>query len=1281
MFKSKSIQSRVLLYSGLLIVGLVVLITTIFYMTERQRLLEERMNVISLEVARESAYIEREFSKIYENTQSLSLTAIDMIEHDYDEERVNLFSISERLLDGNPNIVGVNLVFEENVIGQDIDFAGDTRFQSDGQFVSYISKIGGQLNIQYIPNYETYEFYTNAVLLKDDFFTEPYYFTIRGEESYVSTVVFPIVLQGEFLGLVGIDFTAEYIFEQMMQLRNEYDRRDIIVSQEGTILLNTKDQTYFGSDIASIHPNYESDLAEVDRVGQIIGRAPNGDFEVVKIISLASTGDNWYIFSDIDSAIVLGDLNSIFLQTSAIGLIALLLGLIAIYFISISLTSPIKNLSTIVEDYDAKSTSINVFDIDTKGLHEIELLRDNFKSTLRIVQQNLYENKRSIDLQAKQISIQKALESRADIKELSSAILDVMIKETNAMIGGFYIYKDEELHLNASSGLKKDAKKTIHLGEGLVGRVAQTEKPMFFHYSEDATNWVDFGLDDTNPPHIVIYPLVQDNQLVAVLQLISLNQFDDLLEDLLDESAFMITASIVKQQSVEQTDTLLKETQTLAQELDKKQQDLNVQNEELESQQEELRVTNEELETQQEELRVTNEELQDNMEQVELINKELENARKELEKRTVDAEQSNKYKSEFLANMSHELRTPLNSILILSNLISEQQISEEKTLEYAGIIHSSGSDLLELINGILDLSKVEAGKEHVNIRDTNLEVLTKELTQRFDPLADKSNIDLVINKSTETNSIRTDATKLKLILTNLLSNAVKFTEKGSVTLDIVSGKDNIIFEVTDTGIGIDTEKLESIFEEFHQVESDSRRSFGGTGLGLSICKQYAKLLQGRITVESTPGEGSVFRLILPMRMTQDEVKNSKVKEERESHTRSSEDGVIADDRHNIALGDHSILVIDDNVDFLRSMRDFFRSQDVNIIVSETGENGLFLADYYGPNIILVDEQLPKMNGQKVVKRLKANPRNSGCKSYIVSGKANQDEIEGAPFISKPMSDKVLKDIVKELKEMPTRTGRILLIEDDKTHQQAVLDYLNNQKSTIDYEIDTVATKKETMKYLKENHYELLVVDLGLSDASEFELIKEIRRKEQYKKLPIIVYTGKEFNSEEEEELFTMVQDIIIKGDQSSSRLLNDIELFMSQKDKRSLVTDKTLFQGKKVLVVDDDIRNIFALTGLLEAYDVDVVYNTLGKDAIERLKKEDDIDLVLMDIMMPEMNGYETMEKIRNEEKKTDLPIIALTAKNMRGDREKCIEAGANEYLSKPINKDKLLSVLRVWMP
>ena len=1281
MFKTKSIQSRVLLYSGLLIFAVVLVITTLFFVTERERLLEERINVISLEVSKESAYIEREFSKIYENAQLLSFTTKNIIDNPSGEDREFLFSLSERLIDGNPNIIGVNFVFEKNIIGDDADYTDDPRFQNDGQFVSYISKQNDILNIQYIDNYQTYELYYKAVEVKDDFFTEPYYFFIQGEELYVSTVVFPIVEQGEFLGLVGVDFTAEYIFEQMMRLDSEYERRDIIASQTGIILLNTLDQSAFGDHISSIHPNYEIGIAQVDAEGSRTGRMPSGHFEVVQTIELASTGDNWYIFSDVEASVVFGELNQVLYQAIAFGLSVLILGLIALYFINRRLTEPIKELTHLVDDYKITSLKSIDFNVNTRGLIEIELLQDKFRKSIQLIQEQLISNTRRISLQEKQIAIQKSLEAQDNTHTLSQSILDTLIRETKAMIGAIYLYKEGSLFLEATSGMPKSIRPKVELGEGLIGRVAQLKTPQFYHYTEESETWIDFGFDQTKPPYIVLYPLVQDEQLIGVVELVSINSFDELLEDLLKETAFMINASIIKEQNIEKTNELLDKTQKLASELDQKQQDLEVQNEELESQQEELRVTNEELETQQEELRVTNEELQVNMDQIERMNKDLQEARTELEKRTLEAERSNKYKSDFLANMSHELRTPLNSILILSNLIIEQEVSQMKMKEYAETIHSSGSDLLELINGILDLAKVEAGKEEVKIKETNLDVILKELKERFSPLAEKNKLDFVVHNDTKESVLKTDGSKLKMILTNLLSNAIKFTDQGSVSLHIKDEKKDIIFEVTDTGIGIDPDMLESIFEEFHQVQSDSKRSFGGTGLGLSICKEYAKLLHGRITVESTVNEGSTFRLVLPKRQDKDHVKKALKKAEKQAQTRSSEEGVIPDDRHFMQVGEPSILIIDDKEDFLKSMRDYFRAKDINVIVSETGENGLYLADYYIPSIILVDEQLPKMNGQKVVEKLKTNPRLSDVRFYIISGQVEGKEIKGAPFLKKPLSDQVLNELVKELRDFPKRTARILLIEDNKNHQDAVVEYLSNQKTHIKFVIDTVTTKKEAMDMLKKSHYALLVVDLGLSDASEFELVKDIREKHDYNNIPIIVYTGKEFDPDEEKELSSMVQDIIIKGDQSPTRLLHDIELFMSQKDKHSLVTDKTLFQGKKVLVVDDDIRNIFALTGLLEVYDVQVVYNTSGKEAIERLKKEDDVDLVLMDIMMPEMNGYETMEKIRKEENKTNLPIIALTAKSMRGDREKCIKAGANEYLSKPLNKDKLLSVLRVWLP
>jgi len=1264
---------------------MIVALTAILFVTTRNQMFDEKIEIVSLEVERESVYIEREFSKIYEVTESLKLTTENIIDNsDISNPRDYLINLSETIVENNPNIVGVNLIFKPNIIDDDTNFIGDSRYQFDGQFITYVSKQSSEANVVYIDNYDDYEMYERAILLKDDFFTEPYYFDVEGTNMLISTVVFPIVKNGLFLGLVGIDFTAEYVFENMKQFDDTYTRRDIIVSQDGLILLNTADDTTFGDHISEIHPLYFTGIATVDLNGKKIGEMENGNIEVLYKIQLGSTGENWYIFSDVEKSLLMTDVNRASYIMISIGLALLAIYLIGLYFINSSITKPITDFTRLLSTFSITEDDIDSFTFETKGLEDLDLLKQKFRDSILEVKENFEENSVRNDLQQKQLNIRNRIQSSTTLSSLSDSILELLCEHTDSIVGALYIYTDKNtLDLVSQIGLKSSIQKSYQLGEGIIGSVGKTCKHSVINHSEAFEPLIDYGISETKPPCLVVYPLLDGRKLIGVIQLVSIKSTEASTLNYLEKVDYILTSGIQRQLTIETTNILFEKTKKLAEELELQQEELRVKNEELESQQEELRITNEELETQQEELRVTNKELSFNIDQINSINKELENTKEQLQIRTIEAEKSNLYKSEFLANMSHELRTPLNSILILSNLILENPESTKKAREYASTINSAGKDLLELINGILDLSKIEAGKEEIQIEDWNINSTMNDIYDRYSILAQDKKIEFSINMPKDKINIKTDGTKVKLILTNLISNAIKFTSKGSVEVNIINNKNEVEFHVVDSGIGIRPENMDIIFKEFKQIETDDKRSYSGTGLGLALCKNYALLLKGRITVQSTFGNGSKFTLIIPKEAFSIGDKNPIKTEKRvqnNSVARPVDEGVISDDRHRATVNDQTVLIIDDDSSVLRSLRDYFNRKNIFVIVAETGENGLFLADYFLPNLILVDIKLPRIGGQEIIKKLQLNLRTSDIPVAIISNMDQPDFKTKLPFFQKPISETDLPNIVSLISKKKSHVNRILLVEDDNTHLNTIVEYIKSRDDIHDISIDTCSTKAETLSKMKENLYTMLIVDLNLSDATDFELVEEIRSHKQYKKIPIVVYTGKMFTSSEEEKLLTLVNDIVIKADRSPERLINNIRLFMASYQKQNVVTDQVIFKDKSVLIVDDDIRNIFALTGLLETYNIKVSFETSGQKALDNLKTNPKPDLILMDIMMPEMDGYETMNHIRNMKQYKEIPIIALTAKTMRGDREKCIDSGATEYLSKPLNKDKLLSVLRVWL-
>lgn len=1275
-----TIRTRLMLISTIVMLFIIGALTALNYLQVKEEMLVDKYEIVRLEVQREKVFIEREFSKLYEAAQALYITTTEVALEDHvQDEREFVLHLAENIVEDNENIIGVMIIMEPDVLESDTLFAGDDRFKSDGQFVSYVSKSNNVGEIVYIDNYDMLEAYTSAKILKDNFFTEPHYFTVQNEEHFLSTVVFPIVDNGEYLGLIGVDFTSDYIFERILNFDDTYDRHDIILSDSGLVLLSTDDSSLAGENFHTIHPAFLDDIDEAVLKGYKAGVEHDG-YEVVYSVDLGSSGYHWFINSSVDYDVLISDVNTTAYRVIIIGVILALTGILTIFYLNNLETQPITDLSKGVSEFDIEKPDYKLLNISDRNLQDVSLLRDRLIKTFKEIEHSDVERKRLSELNIVKLNFKQLIEASLDIQELSSHILSEVLGITGSIIGAMYVKNIDTFEMTSSSGYKENALQKFKLNDGLIGKVAASGEHNVLDNSAITDSLIQLGFNDVKSPNVLILPIIDNQETLAVIEVVSLEGITDeqintikLLED-------SIANSINRQIIIERTKELLAESQTLSKELEKKQNDLEIQNEELESQQEELRVTNEEVTAQQEELRVANQELQYNMKQVELMNSQLENAKLELELRTDEAEQSNKFKSEFLANMSHELRTPLNSILILSGLIKENKQADAKVSEYANTINSAGKDLLELINGILDLSKVESGQTEVTIDEWDLDEIIEDLPKRYLPLAEEKGIELKIKSENNHIKMKTDGVKIKLILTNLISNAIKFTKKGSVTLNVIEENAEVIFKVIDTGIGIDSEDLPKIFEEFKQVDTKANRSYGGTGLGLSICKNYAALLKGRISVESQPGVGSTFSLILPK--TSEEIrKDSKPKNKEIKHedTRSSDDGIIIDDRHSISKGEKSVLVIDDDVDFLQSMKDYFTSKNVKVIVSDNGENGMYLADYYLPTLIIVDYRLPALNGDAVINRLNNNYRTKFIKKVLISG----DDIKGKAkhILSKPLLDKDLNKIVKNIKSSDENKNRVLFVEDDTIHVNAVTDYIMTNSIDLNISIDSVQSKKEALKILKSKNFELLIVDLGLEDSKDFELVTEIRKMEKYTDTPIVAYTGKDFTPNEEKELRQYVQDIIVKGEKSQERLLDDIKLFIRNYIHNAEHTDQEIFKGKHVLAVDDDIRNIFALTGLLESYNIKVSYETSGKKALEYLKdNHKQIDLVLSDIMMPEMDGFETISRIRNDLKLTSLPIIALTAKTMRGDRAKCIEAGATEYLSKPIIKDKLLSVLRVWL-
>lgn len=879
---------------------------------------------------------------------------------------------------------------------------------------------------------------------------------------------------------------------------------------------------------------------------------------------------------------------------------------------------------------------------------------------------------------------------------LARDVISQLATWLNAQVGTVYLAEGNKLIRKGSYALENQNNESNLLlpGQGLPGQALADQKPIVVTDVPADYLRIRSGLGSTRPGNIIVFPFLHAGEVKGVIELGTLGTFPPLAMQYLELVGENIGIAFQSAESRARMQELLEETQA--------------QSEELQAQQEELRQVNEELEEhtqnlkqQQEELQMTNEELEEQTQALELKNKEVEAARKDIEQKSRQIELTSKYKSEFLANMSHELRTPLNSLLILSKDLSENKKQNllPDQVESAEIIYKSGHDLLLLINEVLDLAKVEAGMMTLVAERVNVRGLLKELHRDLKPQANQKGLGLeIIIAEDQPEYILTDPMRLRQILKNLLSNALKFTETGQIT--IRTGRESesaISISVTDTGIGIAAEKQAVIFEAFQQADGGTSRKYGGTGLGLSISRELAKLLGGEIRLKSKPGEGSTFTLMLPLEMpagtTQPIVPPADAPAAMKQPGISSglpNQPAIGDDRNMIAEGDKVLLVIEDDLRFAGILLKQAQKKGFRCLVASTGEDGLQLAAAYKPHAIILDLELPGINGLRVMAELKANPALRHIPVHIISvTERSLDPIrEGAvDYLTKPVDARQLDAAFNRIENFISRRMKNLLIVEDDAHSRfAIRKLIGNG----DVQCLEAGNGSEALAIYTQNQIDCIVLDIGLPDMSGFELLGKLAAAKEGNLAPVIVYTGKELTREENQELEKYAESIIIKGVKSEERLLDETALFLhrtisnlpegKQRIIASLYDRESIFRGKKILLADDDMRNLFALSKILKNHQMEVIKAENGQLALEALDKEPGMDLVLMDIMMPVMDGYEAMRRIRAQARFRKLPIIAITAKAMKDDKLKCLEAGANEYIPKPVEVERLLSLMRVWL-
>jgi len=1008
--------------------------------------------------------------------------------------------------------------------------------------------------------------------------------------------------------------------------------------------------------------------------------------------------------------------------------------------VSKRIVTPILNLSQ-----EARLAAAGKFDreILIKAKNEIGELAQSFNHMLFNLGRMTKENERQDWFKTGIAELNDRLRGELDLSTLGRNIITYLAEYLNAQIGAIYLAeKHDQFKLMGSYAYRKrkHLSNTFALGEGLVGQAAlEKESIILTHVPEDYIS-VSSGLGESVPRNIMVFPLMHEGEVKGVVELGTLHEFSDVHLQFLKQTSENVAIAIQSTQSRRQVQELLQKTQQQAEELQTQQEELRQSNEELEEQTQALKESETRLQIQQEELRQTNEELEEQSQRLEDQKKETEgrnrdliNAQRLIEQKAKDLEMTSKYKSEFLANMSHELRTPLNSILLLSRLLADNKdggLSQDH-MESAHAIYSSGTDLITLINDILDLSKIEAGKMALHMAEMDLHDFGDAMIRNFQPLAAEKGLELDL-KITEglPDSIRTDRQRMDQIVKNFLSNAFKFTDQGRILLrigrpdnqlrndaDLLSkGFDPakiISFSVTDTGIGVSGEKQKVIFEAFQQADGSTSRKYGGTGLGLSIARELGKLLGGEICLESEEGKGSTFVLYLPERTgdsqtdaespqpLQRKKDGRSLNIEKKPATRIDHTAMravqqtkgidtIEDDRKNISQGDKSILIIEDDPAFLKILRDLTREQGFRCLVTGDGETGLQFADYYKPSAIILDIGLPGINGWTVMARLKEMPATRHIPVHFISAsdeKVAAMKMGAVDYLTKPVRPEALEGAFAKLNQMISKPVKdLLLVEDNAEQAKAIAKVIGNG----DVRITFAETGAEAYDQSLSGKFDCMVLDLGLPDTSGLDLLAKIRDMENGSHLPVIVYTGRELTPKEKAIIDEYAQSTIIKGVDSLEKLLDETTLFLhrveanfpkkQQKMLRMMHDKEAVFEDKKVLVVDDDMRNVFSIKRVLEEKGMRVLAGKNGREGLERLEQHPEIDLVLMDIMMPEMDGFEAMREIRRQKRFKDLPIVALTAKAMKGDRAKCIEAGASDYLAKPVDADRMFSVLRVWM-
>ncbi len=904
----------------------------------------------------------------------------------------------------------------------------------------------------------------------------------------------------------------------------------------------------------------------------------------------------------------------------------------------------------------------------------------------------------------------ESLRGDPGLDNLAAKAINEIATSLDAQVGVLYIARDDgTLALRGSYAYsrRKNLSSEFRPGEGLVGQAALEKQQILVRNVPEDYVRVTSGLGEAVPHFICVTPFLFENRVKGVVEIGLLGEPRPEHLEYLNQAMVQLAIAVESAQAQQLQARLLEESQRLTEELQVQQEELRTANEELEEQSQRLRESEARLKVQQEELEVSNKELEEKNGLLERQKREVEQARRAIAVKADELALASKYKSEFLSNMSHELRTPLNSLLLLAQSLEQNRdgnLSADQ-VESARVIHSSGSDLLSLINEILDLSKIEAGRMELQLGSVRPEELAEGLRASFAHMAQDKGLALEVTVDADVPAqLSGDGKRIEQVLRNLMSNALKFTESGWVRVHFSrpdaetdlsrSGLDpaaSLAIAVSDSGIGIQADKHRLIFEAFQQADGGTSRRFGGTGLGLTISRELTSLMGGEIRLHSVPGHGATFTLYLPLAVvpgTRPPPVRVPAPMTAPRVATESQPPFLADDRDALAAGDQVILVIEDDPRFAAILMDKCHDKGFKCIAAASGEAGLELAARHQPHAVILDIRLPGMDGMAVLSILKEDIRTRHIPVHMVSVETHSTESLRRGAVGhavKPIDQERLEGVFRRLEQTSARPRRVLVVEDDATVRARTV----AQIADTDVCVDEAASGAAALAALRCEHYDCVVLDLSLPDMEGGALLQTLAG-DGVDLPPVIIHTARDLTSGEERELREHAESIVIKDARSPERLLDEVSLFLHRvvhqmpEPKRRIISDlhdgDALLRGKKVLVVDDDMRTTFALSRLLTERGIEVLKAENGERALRLLDEQPGVDLVLMDIMMPVLDGYQTMQQLRAQERFRRLPIIALTAKAMQEDRLKCIEAGASDYLSKPIDTARLFSMMRVWL-